>query len=128
VLVVRDVDEAVFGAYVSEGLKRSDTYYGTGESFLWRAEPFKPDDIRLGSCCKIYRWTGNNSYNVLSGDDFISVGGGDGHYGLWIDAAMDHCVSAPCPTFNNEILCTHTSDEKEGSVAVLTLEVWRVGR
>ena len=31
VVVVRDGDEAVFGAYVSEGLKRSDSYYGTGE-------------------------------------------------------------------------------------------------
>lgn len=46
----------------------------------------------------------------------------DGHYGLWLDSALERGVSASCPTFGNEAL----SDEGE-KFEVLGCEVWFVG-
>lgn len=53
----------------------------------------------------------------------LSVGGGDGHYGLWLDGVLERGVSSSCMTFGNEPL----SDEGV-KFEVLGVEVWYVGR
>ncbi|KAI5286970.1 oxidation resistance protein 1, partial [Ascosphaera acerosa] len=35
---------------------------------------------------------------------FLSVGGGDGHYGLWVDDGCERGISSPSLTFGNEVL------------------------
>jgi hypothetical protein len=52
----------------------------------------------------------------------LSVGGGDGQYGLWLDANLGKGVSETCPTFGNEPL----SDEG-AKFDVLGVELWYVG-
>ena len=52
----------------------------------------------------------------------LSVGGGDGHYGLWLDDTLDHGISETCPTFGNEEL-----SEEGRKFEVLGVEVWYVG-
>lgn len=55
---------------------------------------------------------------------YLSVGGGDGHYGLWLDDTLDNGISESCPTFGNEPL----SDEGVGGrFEVLGVEIWFVG-
>ena len=54
--------------------------------------------------------------------DFLSVGGGEGKYGLWLDNVLETGVSAGCPTFGNEPL----SEEGE-KFEVVGVEVWFVG-
>ncbi|KAH7103582.1 TLD-domain-containing protein [Auriculariales sp. MPI-PUGE-AT-0066] len=128
-LVVRDADDGLFGVFITEGIRLSGSqmtmggvaagiggrrgFYGSGEAFLWRLThgPPHPDETSLDTgstpmdAVQVYRWTGQNSYVALCEHDSISFGGGDGHPGLWLDAALFDGSSAPCPTFGNDVLC-----------------------
>ncbi|WFD24093.1 oxidation resistance protein 1 [Malassezia equina] len=168
VLAIRDTHDNVFGAFVNEPLHISSHYYGNGECFLWktvqRRLPAPPsatngdatqhDDLHPDLAIEVFRWTGKNDYMVLSESDYLSVGGGDGKYGLWIDEKLDQGLSAKCPAFLNEVLCnaqessaTHAVDQgpkppvdllsdvveeqarspETGKFHCLGVEVWAVG-
>ncbi|KAI9060365.1 TLD-domain-containing protein [Trametes sanguinea] len=80
-LIVRDANNAIFGAWMGEGIHPSrGSYYGSGESFLWQL--VGKDRVR------VFKWTGKNDYVALCEPDYISFGGGDGHYGLWLDQTL----------------------------------------
>lgn len=59
---------------------------------------------------------------MLCEQGFLSVGGGDGRYGLWLDDVFEKGISSSCPTFGNEPL----SDEGE-KFEILGVEVWSIG-
>ncbi|KAF7369793.1 Zn(2)-C6 fungal-type domain-containing protein [Mycena venus] len=122
-VVIQDAGGVLFGAWVADGLKRSTRggYYGGGESFLWRYLP-------TSGKFDVYKWTGKNDYVALCEDGFISFGGGDGHYGLYLDDSLFDGSSARCPTFENEPLCSGAVG-KGGNVnfECVGLEVWGVG-
>lgn len=77
-----------------------------------------PERIRF----KAFPYTGENDFQVYCQQDYLSVGGGDGHYGLWLDRGLSNGVSDTCPTFGNEPL----SDEGT-KFDVMGVEVWYVG-
>lgn len=77
-----------------------------------------PDRIRF----KAFPYSGINDFLIYCQADFLSVGGGDGHYGLWLDDALDNGISETCPTFGNEPL----SDEGR-QFEVLGVEIWYIG-
>ncbi|KAL6240155.1 hypothetical protein BDW75DRAFT_3482 [Aspergillus navahoensis] len=77
-----------------------------------------PDRIRF----KAFPYSGVNDYMMFCETGFLSLGGGDGHYGLWLDSILEKGVSASCQTFGNEPL----SDEGV-KFDVLGVEVWYVG-
>ncbi|KAJ1965902.1 oxidation resistance protein 1 [Dimargaris xerosporica] len=130
VLAVRDTNGHVFGGYLSEPLKPSPNYYGSGECFLWKAMANNAplaDVARTASASstttastavtdyndvKVFKWTGNNDYLILCEPNFIAMGGGTGKFGLWIDSEFDQGFSAFCPTFHNEPLCTPTAPSR----------------
>ncbi|KAI9801655.1 MAG: oxidation resistance protein 1 [Piccolia ochrophora] len=193
VLVVRDGDGSIFGAYLTDAPHPAPHYYGTGECFLWRASllPSSPSLLSLlppppssdtthmtrsttiasptdgsgpslsprksrgsggsggdsttlspggptsvsslgggganGASTprirfKAFPYSGVNDYMIFCETGFLSVGGGDGHYGLWLDDVFERGVSSACPTFGNEPL----SDEGD-KFDVLGVEVWAVG-
>ncbi|CAG8703272.1 8938_t:CDS:2, partial [Cetraspora pellucida] len=99
VLVIKDTDEQVFGAFVTEPFKIHPSYYGTGECFLWK---HVGDSSQLTVKC--YLWTGRNEYMILSERDCLAIGGGDGKLGLWIDANLQRGHSERCDTFDNDVL------------------------
>ncbi|PPQ91095.1 hypothetical protein CVT25_013133 [Psilocybe cyanescens] len=121
-VVIQDADGAVFGAWLSEGIRmdrRGKGYYGGGESFLWKY---------TDGVLKIFKCTGKNHYVALCDPDYISFGGGDGHYGLYLDETLFDGSSAPCPTFDNEPLCS--PGPRKGSTVTFEcvgLEVWGLG-
>ncbi|KAI0061362.1 TLD-domain-containing protein, partial [Artomyces pyxidatus] len=118
VVVVRDANDAVFGAWMGEGVRPSKgAYFGSGESFLWK----------LDGKLSVYKWTGKNDYVALCEPEYISFGGGDGHYGLYLDDTLFDGSSARCPTFENEPLCS-PGPKKGGTVTFecVGLEVWGV--
>ncbi|KAH8926239.1 TLD-domain-containing protein [Atractiella rhizophila] len=128
VLAVRDTSEHVFGAFVNEGFKLSRDYYGNGECFLWKAVPFDSKDFRVGSSVKCFRWTGHNDYMILSDSTMLSIGGGDGKFGLWVDSNFDKGFTATCPCFNNEVLCAVGSEApSQSSFDILQMELWNIG-
>ncbi|KAI0776556.1 TLD-domain-containing protein [Trametes elegans] len=120
-LVIRDANDAVFGAWMGEGIHPSKGgYYGSGESFLWQL--VGKDRVR------VYKWTGKNDYVALCETDYISFGGGDGNYGLWLDQTLSDGSSARCPTFDNEPLCSLGPRQGEAvTFECVGLEVWGVG-
>lgn len=205
VLVIQDgsvsaAAGSVFGAYLTDTPKPAQSYFGTGECFLWRASilpslssiaahsstarsaappsedllelaglppppsadttnaqrmttvrgerrrssaassptsprklgPLKsprpasplpsgmstPDRIRF----KAFPYSGVNDFMIYCQRDYLSVGGGDGHYGLWLDNDLETGISETCPTFGNEPL----SDEGK-KFDVLGVEIWYVG-
>ncbi|OJJ48640.1 hypothetical protein ASPZODRAFT_130738 [Penicilliopsis zonata CBS 506.65] len=77
-----------------------------------------PERIRF----KAFPYSGVNDYMIFCETGFLSLGAGDGHYGLWLDSSFEKGVSASCETFGNEPL----SDEGT-KFDVLGVEVWYVG-
>jgi len=95
-LVIIDQEGQVFGAFLSDSPKVCEGYYGTGESML-----FKFLDQKT---VKAYRWTGTNSFFIKGDSLCLSVGGGDGTFGLWLDGDLNHGRSHSCKTFDNDTL------------------------
>ncbi|EDO17734.1 hypothetical protein Kpol_1033p39 [Vanderwaltozyma polyspora DSM 70294] len=139
VLVIKDRLSGIFGAYSNEPFHPTDArrYYGNGECFLWQME--KVPNVSIDRDTNIenntkqdisdYRWrfkgypyTGINEYAIYCTSKFLSMGAGDGHYGIWCDDSLIHGVSGPCLTFGNDTL------SKEGDkFHIIGLEIWRVG-
>src|SRR2546423_8321845 len=59
-----------------------------------------PDRIRF----KAFPYSGLNEFMIFFEPGFLSVGGGDGHYGLWLDDTLEKGISDTCLTFGNEPL------------------------
>ncbi|PMD67115.1 TLD-domain-containing protein [Hyaloscypha bicolor E] len=195
VLIVRDGEGGLFGAYLTDAPHPSAHYFGTGECFLWRASILSPQTMAnhlppppstdtthlqrsttIGSSVsslpqtsqtsstllspthqpsfttipspthstsslappspsfqsgastperirfKAFPYSGVNDYLMLCDHSFLSVGGGDGHYGLWLDDTFEKGVSSHCLTFGNEPL-----SEEGGKFWVVGVELWSIG-
>ncbi|XP_040055520.1 oxidation resistance protein 1 isoform X3 [Gasterosteus aculeatus] len=107
-VVIKDALDETFGAFLSHPLRLSETFYGTGETFLFMLHP------RF----KCFKWTGDNSFFIKGDLDSFAIGGGSGHFGLWVDENLYLGRSNPCYTFNNCCL-SETNDFR-----VMELEVW----
>ncbi|EFQ93538.1 hypothetical protein PTT_09078 [Pyrenophora teres f. teres 0-1] len=149
VLVVKDGGGSLFGAYLSDAPQPSTSFYGNGECFLWqdtthavrmttvsspkrnghslapprnghapRSGASTPERIRF----KAFPYSGVNDYMIFCEHSYLSIGGGDGHYGLWLDDNLEKGVSDTCPTFGNEPL---SDDGKK--FEVMGVELWYVG-
>lgn len=106
-LIVQDMKKHVFGAFVPSSWRKSEYYYGTGETFVMKLHPeFKP-----------YTWTSKNSYFVLAKNDFIAIGGGS-NFAIWLDQSFRKGSSLPCDTFDSPEL------SKTGDFTCMDLEVY----
>lgn len=72
---------------------------------------------------KAFPYSGENDFYMYCEPHCLSVGGGDGHYGLWLNDSLARGISSRCLTFGNEPL----SDEGE-KFGVLGVEMWVIGR
>ncbi|XP_077366242.1 nuclear receptor coactivator 7b isoform X2 [Festucalex cinctus] len=107
-MVIKDADQQIFGAFSTHPFRVSEHCYGTGETFLYS---FCPE-------IKVYRWTGENSYFVKGNIDSLQMGGGGGQLGLWLDAELYRGTTTKCATFNNQPL----SGRRDFNIH--SLEVW----
>lgn len=107
-LVIKDMDQQIFGAFSTHPFRVSEHFYGTGETFLYS---FCPE-------IKVYRWTGENSYFVKGNTDSLQMGGGGGHLGLWLDGELNRGTTTKCATFNNQPLSA------QQDFNIHSLEVW----
>ncbi|XP_046967320.1 oxidation resistance protein 1 isoform X4 [Vanessa cardui] len=130
-LVIQDTDNNVFGALTSCAFRPSEHFYGTGESLLFsfqrveerrRSQP-SPDDAQkddkeeikddkddetelVKTKFKYWGWTGDNMYFIRGSNDNISIGAGDGKFGLWLDGDLYLGRTQRCTTYGNEPLTT----------------------
>ncbi|KAJ9060982.1 oxidation resistance protein 1, variant 2 [Entomophthora muscae] len=118
IIAIRDSENQVFGAYISDPLEPSPSYYGSGESFLWRADNNSDDNTQITK----YEWSGLNRYIILCEPEYISIGGGDGKYGLWLDNEFDRGISQTCNTFYNQPLAGPQEEFQ-----CIEFEVWGIG-
>jgi len=136
-LVVQDANGGRFGVWVGDGIRKStgSRYYGSGESFLWKQVLGDDEDGGAEPRVKVFKWTAKNDYVALCENDYISFGGGDGKYGLFLDSSLLDGSSAPCPTFDNEVLCAPKSSgsqisykTKKGTIRFecVGLEAWGI--
>ncbi|XP_052765571.1 oxidation resistance protein 1-like isoform X4 [Mya arenaria] len=93
-IAAKDTNNHVFGALLSCEVKRSDHFYGTGETFVYTfCEGFH-----------VFHWTGENNFFIKGNQDSLSIGAGQGKFGLWFDEDLYHGRTNKCETFNNDIL------------------------
>lgn len=71
---------------------------------------------------KAFPYSGVNEYYIYCEPHALSVGGGDGKYGLWLDDSLARGVSSTCLTFGNEPL-----SDQGVKFGVLGVEVWVIG-
>uniref|UniRef100_A0A2A4JK88 Oxidation resistance protein 1 n=1 Tax=Heliothis virescens TaxID=7102 RepID=A0A2A4JK88_HELVI len=132
-LVIQDTDNNVFGALTSCALHPSEHFYGTGESLLFSfqcsgeearrqsqaaidaAKDTDKDDNKeqkdeppapVKTKFKYWGWTGDNMYFIRGSNDNISIGAGDGKFGLWLDGDLYLGRTQRCKTYGNEPLTT----------------------
>ncbi|XP_050351802.1 oxidation resistance protein 1 isoform X6 [Nymphalis io] len=130
-LVIQDTDNNVFGALTSCAFRPSEHFYGTGESLLFsfqrveesrRSQPSpddgqkedkddikdnKDDETELAKTkFKYWGWTGDNMYFIRGSNDNISIGAGDGKFGLWLDGDLYLGRTQRCTTYGNDPLTT----------------------
>lgn len=149
ILIVQDTRKNIFGAYLNDYLRPLDGkyYYGNCDCFLWKLEKGKVKHLKSNNSTirsdredmevkarnqgeegeeeevlnlKVFPYTSLNDFIIYSNNDFISVGSGDGKFGLWIDSNFEVGASDTVETFGNEPL----SDQKK--FHILGLEVWKV--
>lgn len=114
-LIIKDNEHIVFGAFSSCCLKPSESFYGTGETYLFT---FKYNQATKLYEFKRFTWTGDNLYFIKGDSDSLAFGAGDGNFGLWLDEDLYHGSTHSCKTFNNEPLTNHED------FVVCTLECW----
>ncbi|XP_049847701.1 TLD domain-containing protein 2-like [Schistocerca gregaria] len=107
-LFIEDTENNVFVALTSCALKVSDHFYGTGESLLFR----------FTAEFQVFNWTGDNLYFIKGNNESLSIGAGDGKFGLWLDGDLYQGRTEPCSTYGNEPL----TPQKD--FVVKTLECW----
>ncbi|KAK9319619.1 TLD-domain-containing protein [Lipomyces orientalis] len=142
VLIVEDKLGGIFGAYLNEypHPTKNGRYYGNGECFLWKSRVINrtpnastaslaqagsdSDTASIRSVniqFRAFPYTGINDYMILCEPGFLSVGGGDGKYGLYLDDRFDKGISNSCPAFGNEPL-----SECGTKFGIVGVEVWRI--
>ncbi|XP_032595883.1 uncharacterized protein LOC6567756 isoform X7 [Drosophila grimshawi] len=107
-IVIEDTEHNVFGALTSCALHVSDHFYGTGESLLYKFNP----------SFKVFHWTGENMYFIKGNMESLSIGAGDGRFGLWLDGDLNQGRSQNCSTYGNEPLA------QQEDFVIKTLECW----
>ncbi|XP_012946445.1 nuclear receptor coactivator 7 [Aplysia californica] len=108
-LFIKDTDNNVFGAYLSDKIKTSETFYGQGSTFLFT---FYPE-------FKKYMWQGDNQFFINGTSDFFAIGSGQGLFGLWVDDNLNHGRSHCCLTFHNDVLTT------QEDFRIIDVEAWQ---
>ncbi|KTW29076.1 uncharacterized protein T551_02350 [Pneumocystis jirovecii RU7] len=125
-LVVKDSDNHIFGAFINEYLHLSTSYYGSMECFVWKMvlNSSAEDSNKHYSQLKVFMSTGINNYMILCDNSFLSIGGGDGKYGLWLDSRLEKGISTSTQTFNNEAL---SDSVKSGErFDIIGVEIWKI--
>jgi hypothetical protein len=124
VLALKDRQGAVFGAFVNEFFHPTDShrFYGNGQCFLWKSKQVDTEEEGPLLQFQGFPYTGLNDYIIYCTSEFLSLGGGDGHYGLWMDKDLIKGVSDRSLTFGNDPL-----SEEGVKFGIMGVEVWKVG-
>jgi hypothetical protein len=114
ILVLRTTEGHVLGGYASEPwgsiptftgavVNGSNSYYGTGQSFLFASHPLGGNDHGTTEpVLTIYPWSGDNDYHQVCHVDAgrLAMGGG-GEFGWIVSEDFTRGVTGSCRTYHN---------------------------
>lgn len=110
IIVIEDSWGYVFGGFIAHSMHDGNEYYGNGENFVFTIAPTP----------KVYKWTGENDFFVVSNQRNFAIGGGGDGFAIQLDDELATGVSNRSKTFNNDVLAS-TEFFK-----CLNVEVWQV--
>ena len=110
ILVIKDDEGNVFGAYASESFAPIMDFKGTGECFLF--------SFYKGKKIHVFNATGLNNYFMYCGNDQINFGCSDDYFSLSLGENFLNGYSKTTQTYNNAPL-----SEKE-QFMIAKLELW----
>ena len=116
IIAVLTMQGDVFGAFLADGIRRPQpfqAFYGEGESFLYSVGGSSSSgDSQQGggevigvADVRIYAWARTNYNFCYSSRTSISIGGGDGEVGLYLEDTLTCGSTGPSQTFGNPALC-----------------------
>ncbi|KAL5964926.1 TLD domain-containing protein 2, partial [Taenia solium] len=113
-LLILDQQGVVFGALLSEKMRCSQRFYGTGEScvFHWR-DGFKAFLIEVGDELYASSNLARDTYLLLTmhkGLTYLGHFPNSGHSAIWFDGDLKYGRSEATDTFDNPVLCSMPSD------------------
>eukprot|EP00602_Paraphysomonas_sp_CaronLab_P010849 CAMPEP_0185029626 /NCGR_PEP_ID=MMETSP1103-20130426/16032_1 /TAXON_ID=36769 /ORGANISM="Paraphysomonas bandaiensis, Strain Caron Lab Isolate" /LENGTH=365 /DNA_ID=CAMNT_0027564437 /DNA_START=105 /DNA_END=1199 /DNA_ORIENTATION=+ len=114
ILVVETMSGEVFGGFASASWHVSQSFYGTGESFI-----FCTSCDEEGEGVQVYRWTMENDLIMWSCQSQVAMGGGGDGFGFVLDADFLTGQSNSCTAFGNPPLTSN-----RGSFRIANVEVW----
>jgi len=94
---------------LSCGMRISEHFYGTSDTFLFRCRPE----------FDVFKWQGDNFYFIQGQDRFFSLGSDNGKFGLWLDDNLYLGRTDSCSTFNSPALVP------EKDFKIKTVECWQ---
>ncbi|ETV84287.1 hypothetical protein H257_03539 [Aphanomyces astaci] len=106
-VVVETGDGDIFGAFAASPWAVSNSFYGTGECFVFTCYPK----------FEHFPWKGHNAMFMFSNDSMLAMGGGGG-FAFGLNADLSRGTSARCLTFENRCLT------KRSEFDVVNCEVW----
>ena len=110
ILVIKDENQNVFGSYISDEIRNSENFYGTGESFVFTF--YKTERIHC------FHSTGLNDLYIRTDEDSISIGASNNLYSLFIKGDFNSGFTGNSLTFKNPILTEGTHFD------INTIELW----
>lgn len=110
VLVIKDENNNIFGGYISDEIRSSENFYGTGETFVFTF--FKSERIHC------FPSTGVNDLYVRTDEDSISLGASNNLYSLFIKGDFDSGYTGNTQTFKNPELTENTKFN------IIRMELW----
>jgi len=152
ILALETVDGEVMGSFTTEPWRKTWSYFGGGDSFLWRMRNSRKtrcssiiDQAHMESEIEVFPYTGENHCIQFCTSTKIAVGGGapaegsttatisgdssagnykehEWGYGISLESDLLHGSSAPCVTFGSPSLSDEHSD---GSLfEIINIELW----
>lgn len=95
-LVILDTSGKVFGGYIPTELAFKETFFGSGEAFLFKLDQDQSSVVVFGS-------TLENLHFVYCDSDGFGFGS-DPYYGLFIDPELTKGSTHACKTYANDLL------------------------
>ena len=115
-LVIQSTEGRVFGAFLSCYPGLTESFVGTGKSWLFAFGG------RLGQKLRIYKWSGLNEHFFRGTNDSLIIGADEGRFGILVDGDLHKGRVQQCSTFQNWPLADLEEDFVVGCLEVWTFE------
>lgn len=109
-LLIRDENKNIFGAYITDEIRNSQVFYESGETFIFTF--YKSERIHY------FNATGVNDLYIRTDEDSLSFGASNNKYSIFINGYFNSGYTDTTTTFKNPILTGCTQYK------IMRMEMW----